>query len=153
MSTLSANLNSAASAIAEDFCKRLFSASGRGLLLCGKISTVAVGVLGGAMAFWLANADIGNIYDQFQRFLGILTGGLGCLFFMGIFMKRVNGFGATCGLAANYAACFALDQLHFQGKPHLLLYGALGMLVCLAVAPIASAIAPRRLRRKDRNLL
>jgi len=38
------------------------------------------------MALWLANAEIGNVYDQFQRFLGILTGGLVCLFFMGIFM-------------------------------------------------------------------
>ena len=148
MSTLSANLNSAASAIATDFYKRLVvgkrrlaaSEKERSLLLCGKISTVAVGILGGAMALWLANADIGNIYDQFQRFLGILTGGLGCLFFMGIFMKRVNGFGATCGLVANYIVCFGLDQLHFAGKPHLLLYGFLGMIACLIIAPMASLV-------------
>ena len=146
MSTLSANLNSAASAIVTDFYKRLVvgkrrlaaSEKERALLFCGKVSTVAIGLLGGAMALWLANADIGNIYDQFQRFLGILTGGLGCLFFMGIFMKRVNGFGATCGLVANYIVCFGLDQLQFAGKPHLLLFGFLGMVVCLIVAPIAS---------------
>ena len=144
MSTLSANLNSAASAITTDFYKRLRSRSkvevdsGRSLLLCGKVSTVVVGLLGGVMALWLANAEIGNIYDQFQRFLGILTGGLGCLFFMGIFMKRVNGFGATCGLVANYLVCFGLDWIPFAGKPHLLLYGFLGMVACLIVAPIAS---------------
>lgn len=135
MSTLSANLNSAASAVTTDFYKRF---GGGRLLLCGKITTVAVGLLGGLFALWLANADIGNIYDQFQRFLGILTGGLGCLFFVGIFMKRVNGFGATCGLVANYVVCFGLDQLQFAGKPHLLLFGFLGMVVCLIVAPIAS---------------
>ena len=117
---------------------------GSGLLLCGKISTVVVGVLGGAMALWLANADIGNIYDQFQRFLGILTGGLGCLFFMGIFMKRVNGFGATCGLVANYAVCFGLDRITFAGKPHLLLFGFLGMVACLVVAPLASVVIPKK---------
>ena len=160
MSTLSANLNSAASAITTDFYGRLFrgrgvpaasdaEAPGRsnavetprlrdGLLLCGKVSTVVVGLLGGAMALWLANADIGNVYDQFQRFLGVLTGGLGCLFFMGIFMKRVNGFGATCGLVANYVVCFGLDRLPLAGKPHLLLYGFLGMVACLVVAPVAS---------------
>ena len=147
MSTLSANLNSAASAITTDFYKRLRLKvevdSGRSLLLCGKISTVVVGLLGGAMALWLANADIGNIYDQFQRFLGILTGGLGCLFFMGIFMKRVNGFGATCGLVANYLVCFGLDWIPFAGKPHLLLYGFLGMVACLVVAPIASRMRGR----------
>ena len=146
MSTLSANLNSASSAITVDFYSRLFfrnqtigqSERSNNLLLCGKVSTVIVGLLGGAMALWLANADIGNIYDQFQRFLGILTGGLGCLFFMGIFMKRVNGFGATCGLVANYLVCFGLDRIPFAGKPHLLLYGFLGMIACLIVAPVVS---------------
>ena len=149
MSTLSANLNSAASAITADFYRRLkVERKGgggqrnleRNLLWCGKASTVVVGLLGGAMALWLANADIGNVYDQFQRFLGILTGGLGCLFFMGIFMKRVNGFGATCGLVANYLVCFGLDRLQFAVKPHLLLYGFLGMVACLVVAPIVSWI-------------
>ena len=143
MSTLSANLNSAASAITTDFYKRLRrggSDDRRGLLMCGKVCTIAVGLLGGAMALWLANAEIGNIYDQFQRFLGILTGGLGCLFFMGIFMKRVNGFGATCGLVANYVVCFGLDIARIEGGPHLLLYGFLGMAACLAVAPVASRI-------------
>lgn len=108
--------------------------------MCGKVSTVVVGLLGGAMALWLANAEIGNIYDQFQRFLGILTGGLGCLFFMGIFMKKVNGFGATCGLVANYIVCFGLDQVPLSGKPHVLLFGFLGMIACLIVSPIASLL-------------
>ena len=163
MSTLSANLNSAASAITTDFYRRLVvvgsrSRAGEGkihcttttsdydsrLLLCGKISTVIVGLAGGLVALWLANADIGNIYNQFQRFLGVLTGGLGCLFFMGVFMKRVNGFGAVCGLAANYIVCIALDRLSFAGKPHLLLYGSLGMAVCLAVAPVCSRFRRER---------
>ena len=146
MSTLSANLNSAASAITTDFYKRLRlggSDDRRGLLMCGKVCTIAVGLLGGAMALWLANAEIGNIYDQFQRFLGILTGGLGCLFFMGIFMRCVNGFGATCGLIANYAVCLFLDQVSFAGKPHLLLYGFLGLVACLIVAPFASRLRTR----------
>ena len=90
------------------------------------------------MALWLANADIGNIYDQFQRFLGILTGGLGCLFFMGRFLPRVNGFSAMCGLVANYAVCFTLDMADFAGKPHVLLYGACGMAACLAVSLFVS---------------
>ena len=150
MSTLSANLNSAASAIVTDFWERLVqrgararAAGDKSKLLCGKISTVAVGLLGGGFALVLANMEILSIYDQFQRFLGVLTGGLGCLFFMGVFMKRVNGVGATAGLVANYAVCFALDQVQFAGKPHVLLYGFLGMAACLVVAPIASRLAPR----------
>ena len=143
MSTLSSNLNSAASAITEDFYKRLclrgdVPNADKKLLFCGKVSTVLVGLLGGAMAFWLANANIGNIYDQFQRFLGILTGGLGSLFFMGIFMKRVNGAGAVCGLVANYAVCFSLDLIVWEGKPHLLLYGFFGIVACIVTAMLVA---------------
>ena len=141
--SLSSNLNSAASAFTTDFYRRL--RKGKRELLCGKVCTVAVGLFGGAGALALANADIGNIYDQFQRFLGILTGGLGCLFFMGVFMRRVDGFGATCGLVANYLVCFTLDLVPWSGKPHLLLYGFLGMAAALVVAPLASAL--RRLQK------
>jgi Na+/proline symporter len=144
MSTLSANLNSAASAIVTDFWARLHRTDDRSKLLCGKVSTVVTGVLGGGFALVLANMEIYSVYDQFQRFLGVLTGGLGCLFLMGIFMKRVNGAGAVAGLAANYAVCFTLDQITWTGKPHLLLYGFLGMLACLIVAPVVSALTRRR---------
>ena len=141
MSTLSANLNAAASAFTTDFYRRLRrNVSDASLLKCGKVCTVAVGLLGGAMALVLANMDIQSIYDQFQRFLGVLTGGLGCLFFMGIFMKRVNAAGATAGLVVNYAVCFALDSASFDGKPHLLLYGAIGMAACIVVASVVSMI-------------
>lgn len=147
MSTISSNLNSAASAVTTDFWERLVlrrrqddpATTDRSKLRCAKIVTLITGVLGGAFALVLANADIGNIYDQFQRFLGILTGGLGCLFFMGVFMKRINGFGATCGLVVNYAVCFGLDAIPWQGKPHMLLFGFLGMVACLITAPIFSA--------------
>ena len=148
MSTLSANLNSAASAIVTDFWERLFKADEKSKLLCGKISTVIVGLLGGGFALVLANMEIQSIYDQFQRFLGVLTGGLGCLFFMGVFMKRVNGVGATAGLVANYAVCFTLDQVQFAGKPHLLLFGFLGMIACLVVAPVVSRFSNHETHEK-----
>ena len=151
MSTLSSNLNSAASAITTDFYERLVlrrrktggEAAERGKLLCGRVSTLAVGLLGGAFALALANADVGNIYDQFQRFLGMLTGGLGCLFFMGVFMKRIDGFAATCGLVANYLVCFGLDLAPWPGKPHMLFYGFLGMVACLAVSCMLSRLVSR----------
>ncbi len=141
MSTLSSNLNSAATAVTTDFYARLVpGASEKGKMRCGQIFTVLTGVLGGTFALVLANQNIYSIYDQFQRFLGVLTGGLGCLFLMGVFMKHVNGKGALAGLAANYAVCFALDQLSFTGKPHILLFGAIGMVVCLIVATVVSRI-------------
>jgi Na+/proline symporter len=143
MSTLSSNLNAAASAFAVDFFKRLSrrDVSDTSLMRCGKICTVLVGLLGGGFALVLANMEIKTVFDHFQKFLGVLTGGLGCLFFMGIFMKRVNAFGATVGLLVNYVVCFSVDFVKFSGKPHILTYGALGMIACLFVAPAASKMS------------
>ena len=138
VSTLAANLNSAASAYTTDFYTRLFK--GRNPLMCGRVCTVVAGIFGGGFALVLANMDVFSIYEQFQRFLGILAAGLGSLFLMGLFMKRVNGFGAVCGLVANYAVTFGLDALPWAGKPHLLLYGFFGMVACLVVAPVASLL-------------
>lgn len=139
MSTLSANLNSAATAITTDFYKRLRVEVDDGrILLCGKISTVIIGLLGGVLALILANMEIGSIYDVFLKALGVLTGGLACLFLMGHFLPFVNGRGAFIGLIANYIVCFSLDLLPFAHKPHLLLYGFFGIVACLVVATLAS---------------
>ena len=137
VSTLSANMNSTAAAFVTDFYARLFK--GRNTLFCGKVASLVCGILGGAFAIVLANGNIASAYEQFQRYLGMLTAGLACLFLMGRFMPRVNGFGAICGLAANYVVTFGLDALPWSGKPHLLLYGLFGMLTCIIVALAASA--------------
>ena len=71
----------------------------------------------------------------------MLTAGVAALFFMGLFMKRVNGIGAACGLVASYVAVFLIDCASWTGKPHLLLYGFIGMIVCLVVAMLTSTLA------------
>jgi cyclically-permuted mutarotase family protein len=148
MSTLSSNLNSSATAITTDFYVRLFrGVSETNKMRCGQVSTIVCGLLGGAFALVLANMEIYSIYDQFQRFLGLLTGGLACLFMMGIFMPRINGAGAIAGLVANYVVCIGLDQLNVPWKPHLLLFGAIGWITCLAVAWVTSLCLPNG--RKD----
>ena len=144
VSTLAANLNSTAAAFTADFYRRLVmkgSRDERRELTCGRVCTVVAGLLGGGFALVLVNGDISSAYEQFQRYIGILTAGLSSLFVMGVFMKRVNGFGAVCGLAANYIVTFGLDLAPWPGKPHLLLYGAFGMIACLVVAPAASLVA------------
>ena len=144
VSTLAANLNSTAAAFTADFYRRLVmkgSRDERRELTFGRVCTVVAGLLGGGFALVLVNGDISSAYEQFQRYIGILTAGLSSLFVMGVFMKRVNGFGAVCGLAANYIVTFGLDLAPWPGKPHLLLYGAFGMIACLVVAPAASLVA------------
>ena len=147
VSTLAANLNSTAAAFTADFYRRLVMKGikdERRELKCGKVCTVVAGILGGGFALVLVNSDLASAYEQFQRYIGILTAGLASLFVMGIFMKRVNGFGAICGLVANYIVTFGLDLVPWPGKPHLLLYGAFGLAASLVVAVPASLIASRQ---------
>ena len=144
VSTLAANLNSTAAAFTADFYRRLLMKGVRDErreLRCGKLSTVVAGVIGGGFAIVLANSDLASAYEQFQRYIGIMTAGLASLFVMGVFMRRVNSFGAICGLAANYAVTFGLDLAPWPGKPHFLLYGAFGMITCFVVAPLASVLS------------
>ena len=149
VSTLSANLNSTAAAFTADFYRRLVMKGikdERRELRCGKVCTVVAGLLGGGFALVLVNSDIASAYEQFQRYIGILTAGLSSLFVMGVFMKRVNGFGAVCGLVANYVVTFGLDLAPWPGKPHLLLYGAFGLVVSLVVATLTSPLAKTKCR-------
>ena len=109
-----------------------------------RASTLHAGFLGGGLAIMLANGDLASAYEQFQRYVGMLTAGVAALFFMGLFMKRVNGVGAMCGLVVSYAAVFWIDFAPWPCKPHLLLYGFIGMAVCVVVATVASPLARER---------
>ena len=146
ISTLAANLNSSATSITNDWYVRLCrrGADDRSRVRVAQICTVLVGVAGMAGALVLANIDIRAVYDQFLKFIGILTSGLACLFMLGIFARRVGAAAALCGLAANYVVCVGLDAANLPWKPHLLLYGAIGIVTCLAVALAISFIFPNR---------
>jgi cyclically-permuted mutarotase family protein len=146
ITTLAANLNSSATAITGDWFVRLRrgTVSDRAQVRVAQVCTVAVGLAGMAGALVLANADIRAVYDQFLKFIGILTSGLACLFMLGIFTRRVGATAALAGLVANYAVCVGLDRLALPWKPHLLLYGAIGITTCLAVALAVSVVFPNR---------
>jgi cyclically-permuted mutarotase family protein len=145
ITTLAANLNSSATALTSDWFVRLRkTTTDAQKVRCAQICTVAVGLAGMAGALALANVDIRAVYDQFLKFIGILTSGIACLFMLGIFVRRVGAAAALAGLAANYVVCIGIDRLALPWKPHLLLYGAIGILTCLAVALAVSAVFPNR---------
>jgi hypothetical protein len=49
----------------------------------------------------------------------------------------------VAGLVANYVVCIGLDQADLPWKPHLLLFGAIGMATCLVVAAVVSRVFPQ----------
>ncbi len=147
ISTLSANLNSSATAVTTDFLMRFnpkIAADPRRQVFCGRVCTITVGVLGTIAAIMLAQMESRSLFDEFQKFIAMLTAGLTCLFFMGIFIPRIGGLPAAVGLIANYVVCYGLDSFASAAwKPHPFTYGGIGLAVCLAVSYLLSFVFPR----------
>ena len=144
ISTLSANLSSASTAVVTDFIKRFNPGiPGRTQIRCGQICTYVVGVIGIMAALTLARMESSALFDNFNKYIAMLTAGLTGLFFMGVFMPRVKGMAAVCGLAANYFVCFSCEILHcdvFGLKFHPFLLGGIGLVVCVLVAYVCSLV-------------
>ena len=148
ISTLSANLSSASTAVVTDFIRRFNPAiSGPRQIRCGQFCTYVVGVLGVVAALSLARIESHALFDNFNEFIAMLTAGLTGLFFMGVFLPRVKGKAAIAGLVANYAVCFGLKLAGctiFGFRFHPFLLGGVGLVVCIAVALVLSVVFPEQ---------
>ena len=144
ISTLSANLSSASTAVVTDFIKRFKpDIPGKTQIRCGQVCTYIVGIIGIMAALTLARMESSALFDNFNKYIAMLTAGLTGLFFMGVFMPRIKGIAAVCGLAANYFVCFSCEILHcdvFGLKFHPFLLGGIGLVVCVVVAYVCSLI-------------
>ena len=144
ISTLSANLSSASTAVVTDFIKRFNpSIPGKKQIRCGQIATYVIGVIGIAAALSLARMESRALFDNFNEFIAMLTAGLTGLFFMGVFLPRVKGMAAAIGLVANYIACFGLKAVGctvFGYTFHPFLLGGIGLAICIVVSLVASFV-------------
>ncbi len=146
ISTLSANLSSAATALTADFVLKFRpSTTPEAQIRWGKLFTFAAGILGIAAALVLAHTDTRSLFDKFKEFISVLTAGLAGLFFIGVFLRRVGGRAAVAGLLLNYAACFALRYapLPFE-RPHVFLVGGIGFALCVLSAWTLSFVVPEK---------
>jgi len=98
MSTLSSDLNSLASVLAEDFYGKLVKGRGdRRRLLFSRISVLAAGFLSIFLAMLLTKVQ--SIVDTFFTFSAIIAGGMMAMFFLGLFTRRCSTKGLYVGLA------------------------------------------------------
>lgn len=154
ISTLSANLTSASTAITTDFVLRFKpSLTSPQQVKCGRICVIIIGILGVGAALTLAQLPTRSLFDEFQKFIAMLTAGLTALFFMGIFMPRVGGIPAVIGLLANYVVCYGLDLIPAGSalaaiKPHPFVYGGIGLVVCVVLASVLSIFFPNNRETK-----
>src|SRR5690606_3670261 len=99
MSSISSSLNSISTAFCNDFYQRIYPrTSDLKLLRIARLITILVGVIGVLFALWMANSNIKSLWDQFYKVLGLITGGLGGMFLLGIFTKKANAMGTLSGV-------------------------------------------------------
>ena len=151
VSTLSANISSAATTLTTDFVVRFRPSLGSDRRLeWGRRFTVLAGLVGVVAALVLAHAEVRSLFDKFKEFISVLTAGLAGLFFLGVFVRRVGGRAALGGLIANYAVCFALRYAPLPfARPHVFLVGGIGLVVCVVTAWLLSFVLPEDLRTRS----
>jgi Na+/proline symporter len=76
-----------------------------------------------------------------RRLTGLLTGGLGGLFLLGIFTKRVNHLAALIGYVASAIILFYVSK---YTSAHFMVYSLTGMLSCFIVGYVASFLVKEK---------
>ncbi len=142
MSTISGNINSVSTAFGIDFWKRFRpQVSERELLRVARVTCVVSGLIGMGVALMMATWNILSLLDSYNTLLGLLTGGIGGLFFMGIFLPRIRGGAAFVGVVVGTLVVF---WVHFCTDASLFLYGAVGLAVSVGTAWLLSLFSKSR---------
>jgi len=146
ISTLSANLSAASSALTTDFVVRFRGISDRARVRLGQVFVVACGLIGTSAAFVLAHVDLRSLCDLFQEAISTVTAGVAGVFFLGVFCRRVGGGAAVAGLVVNYVVCFGMKfgGLAAAWGVHPFMIGGFGLVACVATGLLISLFAPRR---------
>ncbi len=135
MSSLSSSMNSAATAYATDFHFRFGWNKKENQLKLARRATLVIGIVGTLFAFMMATWDIKSLWDEFQKVLGLVIGGLGGVFLLGILSKRANAPGVLIGLGISIVVQVFVG---IYQPVHLLLYAATGFISCYISGYLAS---------------
>ena len=142
MSTISSNINSVSTAFSVDFWKRFRpSTTDHQLLVVARWASMVSGLIGLVVALFMATWNIQSLLDYFNEILGLLTSGLGGLFFIAVFMPKVKGWSAMVGFIAGEAVVFWMNA---YTDANFFLFGATGMVVSIIVAWVFSLVMPNK---------
>lgn len=136
MSTISSNINSVSTAFSIDFWRRFRPrVSDKEMLRVARWTCVISGIVGVILALLMATWNIISLLDYFNTILGLLSSGLGGLFFMGLFLPRINGRAALTGFVVGEAVVLLLN---FTTDTSFMLFGLIGMVVSIFVGWLCS---------------
>ncbi|TXD48196.1 sodium:solute symporter family transporter [Polaribacter sp. IC073] len=140
MSSISSSLNSVSTAYCNDFHLHFKpKINDVKLLKIARVATMVTGVLGVLLALWMASSEIKSLWDQFYRFLGLFTGGLGGMFLLGMLTKKANATGTLIGLVVSALVIWYISVFT---EINFLMYSFFGVASCFSFGYIFSLIFP-----------
>lgn len=140
MSSISSSLNSVSTAYCNDFHMHFKpKLSDKNLLKTARLVTILTGVIGVVLALWMASSNIKSLWDQFYRFLGLFTGGLGGMFLLGMLTKKANARGTLLGLLIS---AFLIWYISVYTEINFLMYTFFGVVSCFGFGYIFSLLLP-----------
>ena len=139
MSSVSSSINSGATAYVVDIHSRfLISKKSRELNLA-RISTLVIGIAGILFAILMATWEISSLWDEFNKIIGLILGGLGGIFMLGMLTKRANGVGAVLGILLSMIIQYIVG---INQPVHILLYTSTGFISCFVGGWFFSLLFP-----------
>lgn len=145
MSTIASNINSISTAFTVDLWSRFHTTSDTGKVKTARYAGICAGLMGMGIAILMAMVDIQSLLDYFNTILGLLSGAIGGLFMIGIFLPRVGSRAALLGFLCGTITVFCLN---FYTQVHFLLFGFISMAVAVIVAYILSILWPQKQEQK-----
>ncbi|KKM74574.1 hypothetical protein LCGC14_1398990 [marine sediment metagenome] len=138
MSSISSSLNSVSTAYCNDFHTHFRpKTQDKKLLLIARIVTILTGIAGILLALWMANSNIKSLWDQFYRYLGLFTGGLGGMFLLGMLTKKANAKGTLMGLVGSAILIWYISVFT---EISFLMYAFFGVASCFAFGYVFSIV-------------
>lgn len=142
MSSISSSLNSVSTAYCNDFHLHFRpKVNDTKLLRIARAATMVTGVLGVLLALWMASSEIKSLWDQFYRFLGLFTGGLGGMFLLGMLTKKANAKGTLMGLVVSALLIWYISVFT---EINFLMYSFFGVASCFGFGYMFSLMFPNK---------
>lgn len=141
MATVASAMNSVATIYTEDFYPKLRPhATDKQRLRTLKITSYVVGTVGTSMALLLAGTNPKSLMVVWSQIVSLMGGGVVGVYSLGMFTKRVNGFGAVCGAIASVIITLLVK---LYTPLHWSTYMPIAILSCMVVGYVCSLFSPQ----------
>lgn len=140
MSTLDSSMNSVATLVTVDFYKRFKKdVTDEKCLRLAKWITILVGVFGTGVALYMSQFDLMSLYVTFMGLMGLIGGGVGGVYMLGMFSRRANWQGVWIGAIFSFILTLMVRQFT---DVHDLMFLPISVVSCILVGYVSSNLFP-----------